>query len=98
MVLGHWHKCLSFLDSRDLLVAFFSDLDEALGYRTSVSLHKLVLYRMWSRALPSRSRVKKLGTAMMMSNYLQIDGSNWSINQTNGSQAELGVVSCFRVL
>lgn len=98
MVLGHWHKCLSFLDSRDLLVAFFSDLDEALGYRTSVSLHKLVLYRMWSRALPSRSRVKKLGTAMMMSNYLQIDGSNWSINQANASQAELGVVSCFRVL
>lgn len=36
--------------------------------------------------------MKKLGTAMMMSNYLQIDGSNWSINQTNASQAELGVV------
>lgn len=36
--------------------------------------------------------MKKLGITIMMNNYLQIEGSNWSINQTTASQAELGGV------
>lgn len=36
--------------------------------------------------------MKKLRIAIMMSNYLQMEGSNWRINQRNTSQAELGGV------
>lgn len=45
-----------------------------------------------------RSRVKKLRIAIMMSNYLQMEGSNWSINQYLTSWIRWCFVLCYSVL